>query len=113
MTRWLAVIDWTKKMGIFKKSRYDKEYVDAHNRAAKALNPHYEEWNAEYDEKYSALEQNTERYNRFIEKKSNSVLKNVKWGKLIKMVSRGGVLVARSRKDKDLEGQVSIKEVEI
>lgn len=112
MTRWLAVFDWTKKMGIFKKSRYDKECVDAHNRAADALNPHYEEWNAEYKEKYSALEQNTEHYYRFIDKKSNSVLKNVKWGKLIKMVSRGGMLVARSRKDKDLEGQVSIKEVE-
>lgn len=112
MTRWITECKWTKKMGIFKKSRYSKECRDAYDRAADALNPHYEEWNAEYDRKYSVFEQNMELYNRFIDKKSNSVLKNVKWGKLIKMVSRDGVLVARSRKDKDLEYQVVTKEVE-
>jgi hypothetical protein len=112
MTRWITECKWTKKMGIFKRSRYAKECIDAYDRAADALNPHYDEWNAEYHRKYSVFEQNMELYNRFIDKKSNSVLKNVKWGKLIKMVSRDGVLVARSRKDKDLEYQVITKEVE-
>lgn len=54
------------------KSAAESIFVDARNEAIKFLNPHYEEWNAEYNKDHD--NDDMDEYYAFIQRKQNEIL---------------------------------------
>lgn len=58
------------KVNRFKKHSCERYFMDARNRAVELLNPHFDEWNDEY----VCGKEEPKTYNRFIQKKIQSIL---------------------------------------
>ena len=64
------------KIGLLKRI-YEHEYMRLRNMACDLLNDHYEEWNAEFDQKYPDKNGEDPEYHRFIANKQNKILKEL------------------------------------
>lgn len=70
---------WNKEVDLpdFVKDIIIKEFMQRREYAVEALNPHYEEWNKEFDTKYPDLDGTSKEYGEFITSKQDEVLKTV------------------------------------
>jgi hypothetical protein len=59
------------------KSKIQKEFMNRRNKAVELLNPMYEKWNSEFNQKYPGLDGESDEYAEFICQKQDSVLKTV------------------------------------
>ena len=67
--------DYDKEVNDFIKVLYERDFMTLRDEAVELLNPHYEEWNAEYDRLYGEMDEAT--YNPFIQQKQREILKIV------------------------------------
>lgn len=99
------------------KDYVEEEFVKVRNIAIDLLNPHYEEWNAEYDDVVNGADD--KKYNAFIRTKQNEILNEVNnhicRKSLVKLYSDeycdlvGVFRVARRRRVKTVKMRMSLK----
>lgn len=63
------------KVSKSKKKAMERYFLDARNRAAVLLNPHFNEWNKEYIFQNDVMDEQT--YGWFIQEKENKILTNL------------------------------------
>lgn len=99
------------------KDYVEEEFVKVRNIAIDLLNPHYEEWNAEYDDVVNG--EDDKKYNAFIRTKQNEILNEVNnhicRKSLVKLYSDehcdlvGVFRIARRRRVKTVKMHMSLK----
>lgn len=67
--------DYSEEIPQEVKDYVEGEFVNVRNIAVDLLNPHYEEWNAEYDDVVTG--EDDKKYNAFIRTKQNEILNEV------------------------------------